>query len=504
MKNKRVPGDGELSEIGYGYKGRRFACLVLAGLMALCLCACGEYEEYVLKRSEELHRETPFGVEPVKEDNEEVVTVPDEKDIYVTVPAEAVYLKNAASEDGVSIQRLPAGTYLKRDSTDMWDGDSGFYKVSILGSETEGYVPADSCTRCAWIFDGIEQPVVDTESELYSYDEMVKDIKELCSRYEDRLSFETAGKSADGRDIYLLHLGNPGAENRIFIDAAIHGREYISAQLTMALIEYYASQYYNGCYHNRSYSELFDKICFDIIPMANPDGVTISQYGEEGLRDRNLREKLRECYQRDKDLLVYQEDGNGTMYWADYYKIENYDKSALPEELQKEIGYEDYLTQWKSNARAVDINTNFDAGWEETKYKDYPSYGMSKGKDAGSEPETQILMRESQRYDYSCYVNYHSRGQIIYYDSFGMSGLEIRESKALANSLSQFNLYTLVSTGDDGVDKAGFGDYVHIVLKKPGVTIEIGREPSPVPVSELKGIFFRNRETWAMMAFSYW
>ena len=52
MKNKRVPGDGELSEIGYGYKGRRFACLVLAGLMALCLCACGEYEEYVLKRSE--------------------------------------------------------------------------------------------------------------------------------------------------------------------------------------------------------------------------------------------------------------------------------------------------------------------------------------------------------------------------------------------------------------------------------------------------------------------
>ncbi len=504
MKKRRIPVTGGMSGGAEGQKTGRIICRMLAVLLAVCLCGCGEYEEYVLKRSEELHREVPFGVEPIKERNEIAMIVPDEKDIYVIISSETVYMKRTASEEGENICKLPAGTYLRRDSSDAGDDIGGFYKVSLLDGTDEGYVKKSSCTHCAWIFKGLDEPVVDTQNGLYSYDEMVKDIKELCNRYEDRLSFEIAGKSVDERDIYLLHLGNPEAQNRIFIDASIHGREYITSQLTMALTEYYASQYYNGCYHNSSYSELFDKVCFDIIPMANPDGVTISQYGEEGLRNEELRGRLRECYKRDRDFLVYQEDGNGIMYWADYYKNENYDKSALPEELRKEIEYEDYLTQWKSNARAVDINTNFDAGWEETEYKDYPSYGMSKGESPGSEPETRILMRESQRYDYSCFINYHSRGQIIYYDSYGMSGFSVRESKALADSLSQFNLYNPVSTGSDGVDRAGFGDYVHIVLNKPGVTVEVGKDPSPVPVTELKGIFFRNRETWAMMAFSYW
>ena len=90
MNNKRIPKAGGLSGAAYLKKGGRFFQLALAGLLALCLCGCGEYEEYVMKRSDELHRESSFGVEPVKEKSDEIITIPDEKDIYVTVPAGTV------------------------------------------------------------------------------------------------------------------------------------------------------------------------------------------------------------------------------------------------------------------------------------------------------------------------------------------------------------------------------------------------------------------------------
>ncbi len=475
-------------------------CIVL-----MLLPGCREYEDYVLKRSEELHRSTAFGVEPVAEGEmtEETMIKEDEKDIYVTIPVESLYLRSSASQDGEVIEELSAGRYLKRDSLDPYDLEGGYYKVKVMDSGKEGYVPASFCTPVFWIFEGVSNPVVYPESKLYSYDEMVLDIEELCSLYKECLSYEIVGKSVDERDIYELHLGNPKAEKRIFIDASIHGREYITTQLTMMLVEYYASQYDKGCFHNLSYSDLFDGVCFDILPMINPDGVTISQYGEEGLRNETLRGKLREIYEYDKDFLVYQKDGNGSMYWSDYYRTENFDKSSLSEEFQKEIDYEDYLTMWKSNAHGVDINNNFDVAWEESDYKTYSSYGASKGKTPGSEPETGILMNESKEHDYSCYINYHSRGQIIYYDTYGMGSRELKKSLGLAEELSDIIKYPPISTFTDGSDKAGFGDYVHNVLKKPGVTIEVGKEPSPVPVSELKGIFARNRESWAMLAFLY-
>ncbi len=345
--------------------------------------------------------------------------------------------------------------------------------------------------------------MVSDKEQIYSYDMLVRDLEELTGAYPGILTSEAVGKSVDGRDIYRVTLGDPKAPKRIFVDAAIHGREYITSQFVMNMIEHYASEYNNMRYNNIPLSELFGEVCIDIIPMANPDGVTISQYGEEGIRNEELRKTLRDCYERDKEYLVCLKDDLGFMYWADNYRLEGFDRAFLPPESSAVIGYEDYLTIWKSNANGVDINQNFDAGWEDADYKTYPSFGQSKGESYASEPETQLLIRESKKHDYVCYLNYHSRGQILYYDSYGIKDEVLSESYKLALKLSEFNGYIPFSTKAHDADRAGFGDYVHVVLEKPGVTIEMGRAPSPVPVSELKGILEKNLESWAYLAYKY-
>ena len=418
----------------------------------------------------------------------------DEENLYAAVPVESLPLWSKPDTQSAELGRLPSGELVKR--IDGSGDDSGFYHILTKQNGHEGYLAANFCTPVYWRFEGLKElPVVDISKAEYTYEEMQADLNELVEAYPEILSCRSSGQSVSGREIYQLTLGNPDAERHVFVDASIHGREYMTTLLTMKLIEYYASQYYNGCYHNLFYSEIFDQVCFHIYPMVNPDGVSISQLGEDAVQTEEQRQLLRDCYETDKKYLSFLPDGNGTYYWADNYR-------GLPRETADDyISYDEYLTQWKSNANGVDINDNFDIGWEEAKYKTYPSHGQAKGKEPGSEPETRLLMAESQKKDYSCYLNYHTRGQLIYYDSFGMEEALLQESYELAQALSEFTRYPIYSTADHEKDKAGFGDYVHTALKKPGVTIELGRDPSPVPIEEFTGIFTRHRETWAMLAY---
>ena len=270
----------------------------------------------------------------------------------------------------------------------------------------------------------------------YTYAELCQDIAELVQTYPGIVTSGSIGTSVLGNSIPFITLGNPAAPHSIMIQSSIHGREYIVSQTTMATVEYYASQFAAG-----NYGDVLASTCFYIVPMANPDGVTMAQAV------------------------------NGS---------------------------------WKANANGVDLNRNFPTLWELTKGAGAPGAANFKGFLPGSEPETQALMSLAMARDYSCYINYHQQGNIIYYDDDLTSPVVSTLSTVMAQTVGAVNGYGLVNTAGSNASGTttygGFGDFILLGLQKPGITVECGSAYGPRGQSQAASIFTRNVESWAAVA----
>ncbi len=419
--------------------------------------------------------------------------------LLVCVPAEYMSLRSTPGLGDDVIEELEAGTYLKWYGESVTVDETEFYKVVVRDSGQEGYVSARFCVKVEYEPDESVLTLVETDSVMYTYDMMVEDIETLCNTYPDRLSYNIIGTSCDGRNIYEVILGNPNAENHIMMQAAIHGREYMTAQLAMKLLEYYSYYYESAEFDRIPYQELFNKTAIHIVPMSNPDGVTISQLGIKALNNSYYADLVYECYERDWWAFVYEEDTNGDMNWSDHYLEEGFKREDC--ENSREITFEEYQTIWKANAAGVDLNNNFDAGWEEIELKEAPAYGSFKGYWPVSEPESAALVELAYKYDYRCFISYHARGQLIYYDVVGNSTENAEASANFANLLDGWIKYKTVNTSKGyNVNLGGFGDWVQLSLNKPSVTIENGKTPCPLGIQEFSAIWLRHRESWAMLA----
>lgn len=418
--------------------------------------------------------------------------------LLVAAPADYMYLRKTPGLGEDKIAQVRAGQYLIWEGEEAKEGERSFYKVTVEETGQEGYLNADYCIPVDYRDDPGFLHIVDAADALYTYEAMQEDIKTLCETYGECLSYEVLGSSVDGRDIYEVRLGAPDAEHHIFVQAAIHGREYMTAQLVMRMLEYYAANYESGSYHGKSYRELLENTAVYAIPMANPDGVTISQLGTGAMYHEEIGELVYECYLRDQMDLVLEEDANGDWNWSDYYKQEDYDREA--EGKTELISFEEYQMIWKSNANGVDLNNNFDAGWNEIDLKEAPSYGNYKGAYAESEPETQILAQEAAKREYDYFISYHSKGQLIYYDVNGNRKETSEKSYELASCLQEVLKYDPLNTQKGyNVNLGGFSDWVQLSLQGASVTIENGRHPCPLQIEEFDAIWYRNRESWAML-----
>ena len=285
-------------------------------------------------------------------------------------------------------------------------------------------------------------------SSIYTYDNMSADILALSQAFPDRIHYSIIGSTALGRNIYCVSLGNQSSVHHIMVQASIHAREYMCTQMCMKMIEYYAENKQN----------MLNKICFDIVPMSNPDGVSIAQSG-----------------------------------------IAAAPNSMPTQTFIKDIGH---VSLWKTNAMGVDLNRNFDVGWEAINQGvTTPSYEKYKGESPCSEAETKALVMLALSRTYDAFISYHMQGGIVYYDEPGNTVENSAASRTLAKTIESAtgykikNLKDSITTSGDVV-QGGFNDWIQIALNRPGVTIEIGSMLPPGEQKNMVSIYNRNLESW--------
>ncbi len=186
------------------------------------------------------------------------------------------------------------------------------YRYKIVSYQSEA-INKENSKLSRWFS---TKTIVNTKHQRYSYSEMSRDIHQLKAAYGDRVHYQVIGKSVDGRNLYDVIIGNPNAKKTLLVVSNLHAREYMTVQLCMAQIEYYLKNYYRSISGTVPVN-VFEKIAVHYVPMANPDGVTISQYGIRAIRKASLRKTLRK------------------MPGANRHRL------------------------WKANARGVDLNRNY-------------------------------------------------------------------------------------------------------------------------------------------------
>lgn len=296
---------------------------------------------------------------------------------------------------------------------------------------------------------------------MYTYEDLSHDAALLKKAYSEYVTADSLGQTADGREIYHFIVGNPQAEEKIFINGGIHGREYMTSQLVMKQLVSFLEHLDSGdSYKGQSYEQLLRERAIHVVPMVNPDGISISQKGTAGIQTEQMRNKLEEI--------------------------------ACMDGQEAE---ESYLTCWKSNGNGVDLNRNFDALWEE--YHDpagHPSSDHFKGIGPGSEKESAALTALTQREHFVRTISYHAQGSVIYW-YFAQEGGLYQDTLSFAERISQVTGYP-TDADYENLDPAGYKDWAISKMGIPSLTVEIGTETAPVPPKQFPEIWRKNEFVW--------
>lgn len=314
----------------------------------------------------------------------------------------------------------------------------------------------------------VPQSIVTLTGYYYTYANMKSDLAELAERYPNTMSYRSYGISADGRDLYAATLGNPNAPKQVIITSGMHAREYVNSFVVMRQLEYYLENYDTVRYEGHLLRDLFEEVCFVIVPMTNPDGITLAQEGIDAIRNPALQQIIR------------------GICGSTNTKVIN-----------------DYLNMyWKSNARGVDINRNFDALWDE--HNDIvgrPAAKNYKGTSAMSEVESAYLVALTESLSNPvASVCVHSQGEIIYWRCFQEGTLEI-ENKRLAQIAQKVTGYAII---DDNQTEPSYSNWTILAHGIPTITVETGLGGYPQNHGTMaSGIYDRNRDLWAAVAAAY-
>lgn len=271
----------------------------------------------------------------------------------------------------------------------------------------------------------------------------------LCRRYRF-FGAVPIGGSVLGRPLWAMTLGN--GEKQVLMAAAFHAQEWLTSLICLRLCEDIGETLRTGKplegWNLRR--ALYDrKLVF--VPQVNPDGVEIALHGADSAGE-----------------------------YADLVRTHGGDTAG----------------QWQANARGVDINHNFNAGFQKLQQAEReagivgPSARQWGGPHAESEPETRALTALCRRMDFQHVVALHSQGEEIYWQYGEHTPPAARLMALVMAAASGYAVSAPTGLASHG----GFKDWFIETYEKAGFTIELGKGVNPLPLAEFDEIYGKARE----------
>ncbi len=440
---------------------------------AFMLTGCGDKEvETSLILKDTTMFEHSVSTEVVGEDGVQTELVDDEgyiiKNDTVYVTANTVNIRKGPSAEAELIETISYGTALKRTGRGTNGWDRLFYKDQVAYISNDYVTSVTIQEEREFEFSTAMLSVVDTSRQIYSYDSMCEDLMILREKYPKHMRLNVLGTTKDQRNIFEVVLGSEKAKKHIYINAGTCGAEYMSTLLCMRQIEYYLCFYETGNYNGFSYRDLFDNVALHIVPMLNPDGVTISQEYLSCIRDEEIQNNLRKWFERDQS-------SGGTS-----------------------LSLDNYLMFYYANAAGTDIRLNFDYQWDKITGVDAPASMNFKGTAPMTEAETKALLYQLSAENADMVISYHTSGSSVAFN-YGQAEPLFGKTKYYAERLSTLMNYEL-STNLVGV--AGYGSfegYCNMVVGVPALSVALGNGSTPLSLNEFESIWSACRESWAAM-----
>ena len=269
-----------------------------------------------------------------------------------------------------------------------------------------------------------------------------KELRQLEQAFPAARVFR-AGKSALGKEIPALGTGR--LKNASLFVGATHGEEWLTSLLLMRFAWEIAAAWTDEA---PSFAGVTREKGLIIVPMLNPDGVEIALDGP---------------------------------------------RKAGPFRDQTEPLYRANGGKWQANARGVDLNHNFDAGWNILREMETvsgitgPAATRYGGPYPHSEPETRGIINLIYAFQPRRLYSFHSQGEEIFWE---YGGLQVPQAESIARALSALSGYTLVKNSGLA-SHGGLKDWFIQEFRRPGFTIEIGKGENPLPIEDLEPIYGR-------------
>ena len=263
------------------------------------------------------------------------------------------------------------------------------------------------------------------------------------------LRLEKVGKTYLGKELLALRLGK--RDRYVLYAAAFHGRERISAGVCLRFIERLCrAVLLGGEVAGVPVRQALGDRGLLALPLVNPDGVDIALHGEKAAGG----------------------DGRVKRLCGGHFDL------------------------WNANARGVDINHNFDAGWEELRRAEEGAgiFGPGPTRYGGprpeSEAETAALCGLCRRYPVAHVLALHTQGEVIYWHYGEHTPPRAARMAQILASSSGYALDEPAGLASHG----GFKDWFIREFRRPGFTVELGKGVNPLPAAALDGIYRRVEE----------